>query len=106
MDKPNVSAETIARATETLAIWLAQGWPAASAQVSAWSDAEWDAAEWVAYWQGAMPLWAQRLAEARAPISAERLQRIRTIAAWSAQRTTGMLRELGTIFRALNELHI
>jgi putative nucleotidyltransferase-like protein len=64
MQKPECSAHTIAAATETLAQWLARGWPSVSPTVLGWRAEEWQAAAWIAYWQGGIPLLAERLREA------------------------------------------
>lgn len=65
MQKPECSAHTIAAATETLVQWLARGWPSVFQTVLNWRAEEWQAAAWIAYWQGGIPLLAERLREAR-----------------------------------------
>ena len=63
MQRPDLPAAIFAAATETLALWLARGWSAVADDVLAWSESHWRAAEWVAYWQGAIPRWIERLDE-------------------------------------------
>ena len=90
MHCPALPQSTFDSVTETLALWIARGGAAVRAEVERWGAAEWQAALWVAYWQGAMPLWAARIDEA-GPVDAQARQSIERIAALSAARTLRML---------------
>ncbi|MBI1801203.1 MAG: nucleotidyltransferase family protein [Chloroflexi bacterium] len=103
MQRPNFAASVFASATETLALWLAQGWPPVAAAVGEWSEAHWSAAEWVAFWQGAIPGWAQRLDDAPAVLIApERRARLQDVVAQSHARTERMLGEVQDMIRGLS----
>src|SRR5512137_493353 len=90
MERPKVSAATLAAATETLAHWIAGGWTTVAAQVGTWGDAEWQSAAWIAYWQGAIPLWVERLREANLT-GRTGLARVFQVAELSHLRTEQML---------------
>lgn len=90
MQRPDLPASIFASVTETLAVWLARGWPHVATEVSGWREAHWQAAAWVAYWQGAIPRWVERLDEI--DLSGFRnLTGLREIAAHSRARTARML---------------
>ena len=100
MDRPDLPAEIFAAVTETLALWLARGWTPVAADVSAWSAAHWRAAQWVAYWQAATPLWVEALHEANIPAS-QYPAGIVEVAALSRARTESMLSELQALIAGL-----
>lgn len=72
------------------------------AGVQRWTHSDWQAALWVAYWQGAMPLWAARLDEA-GPIDAEARTVVENIADLSSARTARMLDAVQEIIAGLRE---
>jgi Uncharacterised nucleotidyltransferase len=90
MNCPSLPQSTFDSVTETLALWLARGGSAVQAAVQRWNTSDWQAALWIAYWQGAMPLWAARLEEA-GPVTESARATIEQVAALSHARTTRLL---------------
>ncbi len=105
MQRPDLSATIFASATETLALWLARGWTHVADDVRAWSDEHWRAAEWIAYWQGAIPLWVERLREAD-PTGIGNRSGLQTIAALSHERTERLLADVQEMIVGLRALGI
>jgi hypothetical protein len=105
MHSPSVPQSTLDTVTETLALWLARGGSVVQAEVQRWGPPEWQAALWVAYWQGAIPLWATRLDEA-GPVDEASRATIQLVSAFSHARTTRMLGAVQEIVLGLGELDI
>ena len=99
---PSLPQSTFDSVTETLALWVARGGAAVQADVQRWAHSDWQVALWVAYWQGAMPLWAARLDEA-GPVDAEARTFVENIADLSAARTARMLDAVQEIIVGLQE---
>ncbi len=115
--RPTLSNEKLAAVTNTLAHWLPSdedGTPALSgdrgshieAAVSRWTTAEWEAAEWVVYWQNALPWLAARLQEANVEVPEPVNGRLHTIAAASRERTCQMLNACNDILAAFRQAGI
>src|SRR5947208_1257618 len=105
MRRPSLPQTTFDSVTETLALWVARGGGAVQSAVERWRPADWQAAVWVAYWQGAMPLWAARLDEAGSP-DPESRGTIEHVAALSAARTQRMLDAVREMIVGLGEQRI
>lgn len=97
--RPNVSPNTLRRVTNTLARWLPS--QADAEPVAEWDARAWTAAEWIVYWQGALPWLVQRLQESSAPVPEDVWQRLLALDASSRERTRRMLDELVALLEAL-----
>jgi hypothetical protein len=105
MQRPDFSAGVFASVTETLALWLARGWQSVSAEVQTWDETDWNAAAWVAYWQGGIPRWVERLDEASVGQDYI-LPYLREVAAFSHERTRRMLDATQELIMGLRALGI
>jgi hypothetical protein len=106
MQRPDLPAEIFASATETLALWLARGWGSVSAEVVVWDESHWHAAVWVAYWQGAIPRWVERLDEIKDLTGFGNLSGLNEVAAFSHERTRRMLNDTQELIVGLHALGI
>ncbi|MCB8988908.1 MAG: nucleotidyltransferase family protein, partial [Ardenticatenaceae bacterium] len=86
--RPNLPSDKLMAVTNELARWLPGGEGTA---VAHWSQAEWEAALWVVYWQNALPWLADRVAEAGIKLPEAVNGRLQTINAASRERTKLML---------------
>jgi hypothetical protein len=87
--RPAVPPDTLARVTNTLMRWLPSGGGAAA--LAGWDRDAWLAAEWVAYWQNALPWLVARARETGAAIPEEVRDRLLAIDRASRARTAAML---------------
>lgn len=102
--RPALSTEKLAAVTNRLAHWLPSDEDGTA--VSRWSLAEWEAAEWVVYWQNALPWLAARLQEAHVELPKPVNGRLQTIAAASRKRTCQMLNACNDILAAFGQAGI
>ena len=102
--RPNLSTEKLARVTNTLARWLPSD--ADGTAVSNWTLAEWEAAEWVVYWQNALPWLVHRLQEADVELPDEVNGRLQSINSASRERTKVMLDACTEILAAFRQAGI
>jgi hypothetical protein len=104
LQRPSLAPERLAEVTNLLARWL----PAdtSDALVSDWSEADWEAAVWVVYWQNALPWLAQRVEESGARPPDDTWQRLRAIAAESRERSRRMLNNGVELLQALERAGI
>jgi len=79
----------MASVTETLARWLPSGGEALMPR--GWGGDEWLAAEWMAYWQNAIPWLHERVARSQASIPDTAQRSLASLAALSRERTVHML---------------
>lgn len=87
--RPDLPESLIASVTETLARWLPSG--DASLAPCGWTSDEWLAAEWVTYWQNALPWLHARIAQAGIEMPEASRASLDEINALSRQRTARML---------------
>ncbi|MAT97317.1 MAG: hypothetical protein CL608_09260 [Anaerolineaceae bacterium] len=87
--RPNLPQEKLAAVTNTLAHWLPGNID--DTVVSQWSLAEWEAAEWVVYWQNALPWLVARIDETNVPVPDELIYRFQQVHNASRERTNCML---------------
>ena len=73
--RPDLPSDKLMAVTNELARWLPGGDGTA---VANWSQAEWEAALWVVYWQNALPWLARRVREAEIVLSEEVNGRLQT----------------------------
>ncbi|WP_420642953.1 nucleotidyltransferase family protein [Candidatus Leptofilum sp.] len=86
--RPQLPAEQLMRVTNALARWLPDG---LEAEVANWSQAEWEAALWVAYWQNGLPWLADQVQETGIQLPEGVNGRLQTINTASRERTQAML---------------
>ncbi|HLF26091.1 MAG TPA: nucleotidyltransferase family protein [Anaerolineae bacterium] len=98
--RPALPDSLIASVTETLAHWLPSG--DESHAPRQWGDDEWLAAEWVAYWQNAIPWLHARVGQSGIPMPEVARQSLSSIAALSRQRTHRMLDAAAELMSALH----
>src|SRR3990172_1218535 len=87
--RPALPDALITSITEALACWLPSGND--SLMPRGWGSDEWLAAEWVAYWQNAIPWLHERVARSEAAIPEPARESLASIAAFSRERTIRML---------------
>ena len=87
--RPALPDALITSVTEALACWLPSGNDALMPR--GWGGDEWLAAEWVAYWQNAIPWLHERVARSGAAIPESARESLASIAAFSRERTIRML---------------
>ncbi len=87
--RPALPDSVFASVTETLAHWLPSG-DAAFAPRD-WGRDEWLAAEWIAYWQNAIPWLHDRAAKSGIPMPDPARESLASIAALNRERTLRML---------------
>lgn len=96
--RPALADDLIASVTETLAGWLPGDDRLAPRN---WSADEWLAAEWVAYWQNALPWLCDRIAQADLALPESSRASLETINALSRGRTLRMLDSAVELIQAL-----
>ncbi|WP_420631504.1 nucleotidyltransferase family protein [Candidatus Leptofilum sp.] len=101
--RPQLPAAELMRVTNTLARWLPGGEEPA---IAAWSQAEWEAALWVVYWQNALPWLAVRVREEKVEIPKEVNGRLQAISRASRERTRRMLDSCTEILAAFQQAGI
>ena len=87
--RPALPDNLIAAVTEALACWLPSGGDALMPR--GWGSDEWLAAEWVAYWQNAIPWLHDRATQADIALPDGARESLASIAAFSRLRTHRML---------------
>lgn len=87
--RPSLPSNKLADVTNTLASWLPS--QEMSGDLAGWTIAEWEAAEWVVYWQNALPWLVARLGEAQIEPPEPVNSRLRAINVASRERTARML---------------
>jgi len=97
--RPALPDSLIASVAETLARWLPSGDAAYTPRD--WGGDEWLAAEWVTYWQNAIPWLHGRIAEAGIPMPAPSRASLEAINALSRRRTHRMLDAAAELIDAL-----
>ncbi len=102
--RPDLPHDNLAAITNTLAHWLPGS--ADDTVVANWSLAEWEAAEWVVYWQNALPWLAARVREAEVVVPEAVNGRLQTIDAASRERTKVMLDACTEILAAFRQAGI
>ncbi|MBK8901510.1 MAG: nucleotidyltransferase family protein [Anaerolineaceae bacterium] len=102
--RPNLPQENLARVTNTLARWLPGS--VDDTAVSHWTTAEWEAAEWVVYWQNALPWLAVRVYEAGITLPEEVNGRLQTLNTASRARSRCMLDACTEIMAAFRQAGI
>lgn len=96
--QPDVSAEIFFVVTAVLADWLPSqrdGTP-----LENWTEEEWLAAEWVCYWQAALPWFVLRLRESGVVPPADIWARMESVDAESRSRTRKQLDDAVAILKA------
>ena len=93
--RPDLPDALIASVTETLARWLPSG--DAALAPHGWGRDEWLAAEWIVYWQNALPWLHDRAAHSGLPIP----ESLASLAALSRERTQRMLDASAELIAAL-----
>ena len=102
--RPDLPDEQLATVTNTLAHWLpASGGDTA---VSSWTLAEWEAAEWVVYWQNSLPWLVARCQQAGIEVPEPVNGRLQTISTASRERTRLMLAACTEIVAAFRQVGI
>lgn len=87
--RPALPDSLIASVAETLALWLPSSDSARAPRD--WGSDEWLAAEWIAYWQNAIPWLHERVTQSGIPMPDAARASLASIAALSRQRTVRML---------------
>jgi hypothetical protein len=87
--RPELTDDVIAGVTETLARWLPSGDVALAPRE--WGPGEWLAAEWVTYWQNALPWLHQRIYQSGISLPDGPRDSLSSIALLSGRRTVRML---------------
>jgi len=101
--RPDLPSDKLMAVTNELARWLPGGEGTA---VAHWSQAEWEAALWVVYWQNALPWLADRVAESGIELPEAVNGRLQTINAASRERTKLMLDACSEILAAFQQAGI
>lgn len=101
--RPQLHPEKLMMVTNELARWLPGGEGSA---VAHWSQAEWEAALWVVYWQNALPWLAYRVHEAEIMLPKGVNGRLQTINNASRERTKVMLKACTEILTAFRQAGI
>ncbi|MFQ5400683.1 MAG: nucleotidyltransferase family protein [Anaerolineae bacterium] len=99
-ERPSLSTEQLAQVTNTLARWLPSSEGAAA--VSGWGLAEWEAAEWVVYWQNALPWLVQRIRKSGAVVPEPVRERLFELDRESRERTKRMMAGCVALLKALD----
>ncbi len=99
--RPGVPAEVLARVTNTLARWLPTD--ADASAVADWDRDAWLAAEWVVYWQNALPWLAARIRATSADVPDDVRDRLFAVDRDSRARTQAMLASAVELLEALRE---
>jgi len=95
--RPALSDNLIASVTEALACWL----PSGDDAPRDWGADEWLAAEWVAYWQNAVPWLHDRISRSGIAMPGAARESLAAIAALSRERTVRMLDAAAELIDAL-----
>ena len=100
--RPELGMDFFYNVQETLARWLPSD---AGPQVMAdWNSDQWHAAEWITYWQGALPWFVERLGEEGLTLAPADLGvRLSAVTTDSRERTRRMLGDIVEILQALQE---
>ncbi len=101
--RPALPPDKLADVTNTLARWLPGGDETA---VSAWSLAEWEAAEWVVYWHNALPWLVARIRETGVAVPEAVQERLFALDMDSRERTRRMLNNCVELLQALEQVGI
>jgi hypothetical protein len=96
-----VAEALLAQVTNDLARWLPSD--AGASALSHWDQASWLAAEWVVYWQSALPWFATRLRATEAPVPPDIARRILSLDESSRERTRCMLAGAVELLAALRK---
>ena len=99
--RPQVSDAKLARVTNLLAHWLPSDDDASS--LACWSKDDWLAAEWIVYWQSALPWFVARLRATNASVPSPVQERLSALDAASRERTQRMLDGVAELLYSLNE---
>lgn len=102
--RPTLPQEQLAAVTNTLAHWLPGS--VDDTAVAHWTTAEWEAAEWVVYWQNALPWLALRLQEAQIELPEPVNGRLQALNTASRERTDCMLAACAEILAAFQKAGI
>ena len=102
--RPDLPHDNLAAVTNTLARWLPGS--IEDTAVARWTLAEWEAAEWVVYWQNALPWLVTRLAETTIEVPAVVNGRLQAINTASRERTRRMLDACTEILAAFRQAGI
>jgi hypothetical protein len=115
MAEPPTGWETIAQVVETLARWLPAQEPSStgkqvlevfSPQLASWGLVEWQAADWIAYWQG-LSAWLVKRLEATGLIAPEAVAwRLEAVSSQIRERTRLMLAGSAQLFEALRAVDV
>jgi hypothetical protein len=99
--RPALPDTTIASVTNQLARWLPSA--ADRSALAGWGHAEWLAAEWVTYWQNALPWLVRRIRDTGVEVSADVYARLTILDRDIRERTRRMLANAVELLAALQE---
>jgi hypothetical protein len=99
--RPAEPDATVASVTNQLARWLPS--TAGRSALAGWGHADWLAAEWVTYWQNALPWLVRRIQDSGAEPSADVYARLRILDRDIRERTRRMLANAVELLAALHE---